>query len=60
MDITMQLAIQWQNASNILFLLFFIGGDIIKNAIAQLCGVYVQPSRNWPRLYLTPVAFSFG
>ncbi|KAM0445169.1 hypothetical protein ACHAPV_009486 [Trichoderma viride] len=60
MDITTQLAIQWQNPSNILLLLFIIGGGVVQHAIAQLFGVYVQPSRNWPRLYLTPVAFSFG
>ncbi|EHK42469.1 hypothetical protein TRIATDRAFT_183765, partial [Trichoderma atroviride IMI 206040] len=58
--ITTQLAIQWQNPSNILLLLFVLGGDIVQHAIAQLFGVYVQPSQNWPRLYLTPVAFSFG
>ncbi|PON28913.1 hypothetical protein TGAM01_v202021 [Trichoderma gamsii] len=60
MNITTQLAIEWQNPSNILALLFIIGGDIVQHAIAQLFGVYIQPFRNSPRLYLTPVAFSFG
>ncbi|KAL7894296.1 hypothetical protein HDV63DRAFT_160296 [Trichoderma sp. SZMC 28014] len=60
MDITMQLAIQWQNFTNMLLLLFIIGGDVVQHAIAQLFGVYVQSSQKWPRLYLTPVAFSFG
>ncbi|KAM0518904.1 hypothetical protein ACHAPE_003894 [Trichoderma viride] len=60
MNITTQLAIEWQNPSNIFLLLFIIGGDIVQHAIAQLFGVYIQPSRNGPRVYLTPVAFSFG
>ena len=55
-----QLAIQWQNPGDILSLLLLIGGDVVQRAIAQLFGVYIQPSRNGPRLYLTPVAFSFG
>ncbi|PNP43591.1 hypothetical protein TGAMA5MH_04563 [Trichoderma gamsii] len=60
MNITTQLAIEWQNPSIILLLLFIIGGDIVQHAIAQLVGLYIQPFRNSPRLYLTPVAFSFG
>lgn len=60
MNITTQLAIQWQSPTSILLLLFIIGGDVVQHAIAQLFGVYIQPSRNSPRLYLTPVAFSFG
>lgn len=60
MNTTTQLAIQWRNPSDILSLLLIIGGDIVQHAIAQLFGVYIQPSQNWPRLYLTPVAFSFG
>ena len=54
-----QLAIQWQNPGDILSLLLLIGGDVVQCAIAQLFGVYIQPSRNEPRLYLTPMAFSF-
>ncbi|KAL7956843.1 hypothetical protein V8C34DRAFT_199740 [Trichoderma compactum] len=60
MNTTAQLAIQWQNPSDILSLLLLIGGDIVQRAIAQLFGVYVQPSLHCPRIYLTPVAFSFG
>ena len=55
-----QLAIQWQNPGDILSLLLLIGGDVVQRAIAQLFGIYIQPCRNGPRLYLTPVAFSFG
>ncbi|KAM0801860.1 hypothetical protein BDR22DRAFT_888307 [Usnea florida] len=55
-----QLATQWQNPGDILSLLLLVGGDVVQRAIAQLVGVYVQPFRNGPRLYLTPVAFSFG
>lgn len=55
-----QLAIQWQNPGDLLSLLLLIGGDVVQQAIAQLFGVYIQPYRNGPRLYLTPVAFSFG
>lgn len=55
-----QFGIQWQNPSDILSLLLLIGGDVVQRAIAQLFGVYIQPFRNGPRLYLTPIAFSFG
>ncbi|PQE30982.1 hypothetical protein CJF32_00006020 [Rutstroemia sp. NJR-2017a WRK4] len=60
MDTSAQLSIQWKNPSDILSLLLIIGGDVVERAIAQLFGYYIQPSPNWPRLYLTPVAFSFG
>ena len=55
-----QLAIQWKDPGDIPSLLLLIGGDIVQRAITQLFGVYIQPFRNGPRLYLTPVAFSFG
>ncbi|KAJ5494364.1 hypothetical protein N7463_010451 [Penicillium fimorum] len=60
MDTATQLAIQWQNPADILSLLLLVGGDIVRSAIAQLFGVYIHPSGKWPKLYLTPVAFSFG
>ncbi len=60
MDTKTQLVIQWQNPGDILSLLLLIGGDVVQRAIAQLFGIYIQPCRNGPRLYLTPVAFSFG
>ena len=55
-----QLTIQWQNPGDILSFLLLIGGDVVQRAIAQLFGVYIQLCRNGPRLYLSPVAFSFG
>lgn len=55
-----QLAIQWQNTGDILSLLLLIGEDVVQRVIAQLFGVCIQPSRNGSRLYLTPMAFSFG
>ena len=55
-----QLAAQWKNPGDILSLLLLVGGDVVQRAIAQLFGVYFQPFRNGQRLYLTPVAFSFG
>ena len=60
MDSARELSSQWQNPGDILSLLLLIGGDIVQKAIAQLFGVYVQPVRGSPRIYLTPVAFSFG
>lgn len=60
MNTTTQLDSQWRNPSDILSLLLIIGGDIVQHAIAQLFGVYIQPSPKWPKIYLTPVAFSFG
>lgn len=55
-----QLLRQWQNPGDILSLLLLIGGNTVQQAIAQLFGVYVQPSKRLPRIYVTPVAFSFG
>ncbi|KAI3334263.1 hypothetical protein F4824DRAFT_219382 [Ustulina deusta] len=55
-----ELSAQWRNPRDILSLLLLVGGDIVQKAIAQLFGVYVEPARGWPRIYLTPVAFSFG
>lgn len=60
MDTPNELLSQWRNPSDILSLLLLIGGDVIQKAIVQLFGVYVQPLKHFPRLYLTPVAFSFG
>ncbi|KAI0102850.1 hypothetical protein GGR51DRAFT_573859 [Nemania sp. FL0031] len=60
MDTSGQLSDQWRNPRDILSLLLLVGGDIVQKAIAQLFGVYVEPARGWPRMYLTPVAFSFG
>ncbi|KIW32331.1 uncharacterized protein PV07_03885 [Cladophialophora immunda] len=54
------LSSQWQNPKDILSLLLLIGGDIVQKAIAQLFGVYVELVEGGPRIYLTPVAFSFG
>jgi hypothetical protein len=51
---------QWQNPNDILSLLLLIGSDVVQKAIAQLFGVYVQPVEKFPRIYLTPAAFSFG
>ena len=55
-----ELSSQWRNPKDILSLLLLIGGDIIQKAIAQLFGVYVELAKDGPRIYLTPVAFSFG
>ncbi|KAI1129414.1 hypothetical protein F5Y10DRAFT_238556 [Nemania abortiva] len=60
MDTSNDLSSQWRNPRDILSLLLLVGGDIVQKAIAQLFGVYVEPARGWPRIYLTPVAFSFG
>ncbi|GAB1316938.1 hypothetical protein MFIFM68171_07148 [Madurella fahalii] len=51
---------QWQNPADVLSLLMLIGGDVVQKSIAQLFGFYLQPSPRFPRIYLTPVAFSFG
>ena len=53
-----QLLQQFVNPSDILSLLLLVGGDVIQRAIAQLFGFYIQPFRI--KVYLTPVAFSFG
>jgi hypothetical protein len=55
-----ELQAQWTNPGDILSLLLLIGGDIVQKALAQYVGVYIQPFKNGPRLFLTPVAFSFG
>ncbi len=58
-----QLQAQWENPGDILSLLLLIGGDVVQKALAQLSGVYIQPSglfKKAPRIFLTPVAFSFG
>ncbi|GAW14633.1 hypothetical protein ANO14919_040360 [Xylariales sp. No.14919] len=60
MDAPNELSSQWQNPRDILSVLLLIGGDIVQKAIAQLHGVYIEPAKGWPRVYLTPVAFSFG
>ncbi|KAI1196162.1 hypothetical protein F5X97DRAFT_305970 [Nemania serpens] len=51
---------QLQNPKDILSLLLLIGGDVVQRAIAQMFGVCIQPLSHGPRIYLTPVAFSFG
>src|SRR5436190_20883686 len=56
----LELRSQWSNPGDILSLLLLIGGDIVQKAIAQVVGVYVQPFKKGPRIFLTPVAFSFG
>ena len=53
-----QLNQQLVNPSDILSLLLLVGGDVVQRAIAQLFGFYVESFRN--KVYLTPVAFSFG
>ncbi|KAI4190314.1 MAG: hypothetical protein LQ346_004938 [Caloplaca aetnensis] len=60
MTTTKEFADQWRNPSDILTLLLIIGGDVVQHAIAQLFGHYIQARQDGPRLYLTPVAFSFG
>ncbi|KAL9607300.1 MAG: hypothetical protein Q9167_007776 [Letrouitia subvulpina] len=55
-----QLNAQFSNPNDILSLLLLIGGDTVQRAIAQLFGFYIQPFKKGPKLYLTPVAFSFG
>ncbi|KAI4117296.1 MAG: hypothetical protein LQ338_007575 [Usnochroma carphineum] len=60
MNTTKEFADQWRNPSDILTLLLIIGGDVVQHAIAQLFGRYVQARQNGHKLYLTPVAFSFG
>jgi hypothetical protein len=60
MDASDELKRQWRNPVDILSLLLLIGGDIVQKAIAQQFGVYVEPAKGCPRIYLTPVAFSFG
>ena len=55
-----ELSAQWLNPTDILSLLLLIGGDVVQKAIAQLFGVSVRPMKSLPRIYLTPVAFSFG
>ena len=51
---------QWQNRGNILTLLLVIGGDVVQRAIAQLLKVHIQTGQNEPKVFLTPVTFSFG
>ncbi|OTB01309.1 hypothetical protein M426DRAFT_266400 [Hypoxylon sp. CI-4A] len=60
MDASNELSSQWHSPRDILSLLLLIGGDVVQKAIVQLFGVYIQPIGRFPRLYLTPVAFSFG
>ncbi|KIW62680.1 hypothetical protein PV04_10833 [Phialophora macrospora] len=55
-----ELSRQWRNPSDTLSLLLLIGGEIVQRAVAQLFGVHVKPAKWCPRIYLTPVAFSFG
>ncbi|KAL6401024.1 hypothetical protein AUP68_16747 [Ilyonectria robusta] len=55
-----QLLRPWRNPGDILFLLLLIGDNTVQQAIAQLFGVYVQPYKRLPRIYVTFVAFSFG
>lgn len=55
---------QWRNPANVLFLLLFMGGDIVQRALAQLTGYSIlarSASRPRPSLEFTiaPVAFSF-
>ncbi|KAI1110851.1 hypothetical protein F5Y14DRAFT_336844 [Nemania sp. NC0429] len=51
---------QLNNPKDILSLLLLIGGDVVQRAIAQMFGVSIQPLSHGPKIYLTPVAFSFG
>ncbi|KAI1160127.1 hypothetical protein F5B18DRAFT_541723 [Nemania serpens] len=51
---------QLTNPKDILSLLLLIGGDVVQRAIAQMFGVCIQPLSHGPKIYLTPVAFSFG
>lgn len=51
---------QWQNPKDILSLLLILGGNVVQRALAQLFGIYIQPTKHFPRIYITPVAFSFG
>lgn len=60
MSTTKEFADQWRNPGDILTLLLIVGGDVVQHAIAQLFGHYIQACQDGPRLYLTPVAFSFG
>ena len=60
MDVRNELKAQWQNPADILSLLLLIGGDVVQRAIAQMFGTYIRPFPGCPRVYLTPVAFSFG
>lgn len=53
-----QLRQQFVNPSDVLSLLLLIGGDVVQRSIAQLFGFYIQPFST--KVYLTPVAFSFG
>ncbi|CZR59415.1 uncharacterized protein PAC_09307 [Phialocephala subalpina] len=43
------LSAQWSNPNDVLSVLLIIGGDIVREALAQTCGGY-----------FTPVCFSFG
>lgn len=60
MGIAAELSSQWENPGDVLSLLLLIGGEVVQKAIAQLFGVYIQPTSRSPLIYLTPVAFSFG
>jgi hypothetical protein len=51
---------QWSNPSDILSVLLIVGGDIVQKAIAQLSGFFIQPFSRSPKIYIVPVAFSFG
>jgi hypothetical protein len=51
---------QFRNPKDILSLLLLLGGDVVQRATAQMFGFYVQPWHRGPKVYLTPVAFSFG
>jgi hypothetical protein len=51
---------QWSNPSDILSVLLIVGGDIVQKAIAQLSGFFIKPFSQCPKIYIVPVAFSFG
>lgn len=58
-SVVSQMHNQWSNP-DVLALLLLVGGDIIQKALAQFVGVPVKIPGSKLRLYLTPVAFSFG
>lgn len=51
---------QWQNPGDIFSLLLLVGGDSVQKAIARLVGVPYKLPFTKAKIYVTPVAFSFG
>jgi hypothetical protein len=37
-----------------------VGGVVVQKAIAQLSGFFIKPFPQCPKIYVVPVAFSFG